>query len=554
MVLHDILVCTMALFAGDLRRGEAAMKRLLAFAACAGLLPGLVFADAALAQKQSGVLRVFHRDSPASMSILEEGSISAIMPMMGVFNNLVLFDQHVPQNRVESIVPDLATSWSSSEDGTELSFKLREGVQWHDGQPFTAADVKCTYDLLTGKAKEKLRLNYREAWFLNLNEVTTNGDTEVIFHLKRPQPSLISLLASGYSPIYPCHVSARDMRSHPIGTGPFKFVEYKPNQSIRVARNPDYWKPGRPYLDGIEYTIIANRSTAILAFVAGKFDMTFPYEVSIPLVKQVQNQAPQAICEVKPMNGRANLLVTNAPPFDNPVLRRAMQLSLDRKSFIDILGEGQYDIGAVLQPPPEGIWGMPREMLEQLTGYGPDVGKNREDARAMMRSLGYGPDNRLKVKLVSRNIAWYRDPAAILIDQLKEIWIDAELETVETANWVPKLMRKDFAVAMSLSGSAVDDPDTQFYENYSCGSSRNYTGCTPEVNALIDRQSAETDPAKRKELVWQIERKLIEDAVRPIIFFMRQGTCWQPEVKGLTLMENSIFNSWRMEDVWLDKN
>jgi peptide/nickel transport system substrate-binding protein len=193
-------------------------------------------------------------------------------------------------------------------------------------------------------------------------------------------------------------------------------------------------------------------------------------------------------------------------------------------------------------------------MLEQLTGYGPDVGKNREDARAMMRSLGYGPDNRLQVKLVSHNIAWYRDPAAILIDQLKEIWIDAELETVETANWVPKLMRKDFAVAMSLSGSAVDDPDTQFYENYSCGSSRNYTGCTPEVNALIDRQSAETDPAKRKELVWQIERKLIEDAVRPIIFFMRQGTCWQPEVKGLTLMENSIFNGWRMEDVWLDKN
>ena len=313
------------------------------------------------------------------------------------------------------------------------------------------------------------------------------------------------------------------------------------------------WKPGRPYLDGIEYTIIANRSTAILAFVAGKFDMTFPYEVSIPLVKQVKSQAPQAICEVKPMNGRANLLVNPAPPFDNPELRRAMQLSLDRKSFIDILGEGQYDVGGVLQPPPEGIWGMPKEMLEQLTGYGPDVNRNREEARTLMRSLGYGPDNRLKVKVSSRNIAWYRDPAAILIDQLKEIWIDGELEAVETANWVPKLMRKDFTVAMSLSGSAVDDPDTQFYENYSCRSSRNYTGCNPEVDALIEQQSAETNPDKRKELVWQIERKLVEDAVRPIIFFMRQDTCWQPEVKGLTLMENSIFNSWRMEDVWLEK-
>ncbi len=170
------------------------------------------------------------------------------------------------------------------------------------------------------------------------------------------------------------------------------------------------------------------------------------------------------------------------------------------------------DVGTVLQLQAEGIWGMPREMLEQLTGYGPDVKKNREEARALMRSLGYGPDNRLKVKVSARNIAWYRD---ILIDQLKEIWIDGELDAVETANWVPKLMRKDFTVALSLSGSAVDDPDVQFYENYSCRSSRNYTGCNPEVDALIERQSAEADPSKRKELVWQIERKLVEDAARP---------------------------------------
>jgi peptide/nickel transport system substrate-binding protein len=118
------------------------------------LLP-MTLADPALAQKQGGILRVFHRDSPASMSIIEEGSISAIMPMMGVFNNLVLFDQHVPQNRVQSIVPDLATSWNSNEEGTELTFALRDGVKGHDGKPFTAADVKCTYDLLSGKANGK---------------------------------------------------------------------------------------------------------------------------------------------------------------------------------------------------------------------------------------------------------------------------------------------------------------------------------------------------------------------------------------------------------------
>ena len=183
------------------------------------LLFGVTAANMAFAQKAGGVLKLPHFDSPASMSILEEGSISAIMPIIGVFNNLVLFDQHVLQNREESIVPELATGWSWSEDGTELSFKLRQGVKWHDGKPFTAADVKCTYDLLTGKATEKLRLNYREAWFFNIDKVTTSGDSDVTFHLKQRQPALISLLASGYSPVYPCHVSAREMRSRPIGGG-----------------------------------------------------------------------------------------------------------------------------------------------------------------------------------------------------------------------------------------------------------------------------------------------------------------------------------------------
>src|SRR5204863_9917972 len=99
-----------------------------------------------------------------------------------------------------SIVPDLATSWSWNEEGTELTFPLRQRVKWHDGKPFTAADVKCTWDLLTGKASEKLRVNPRKSWYSNLQEVTTNGDYEVTFHLKRPQPWLLTLLASSWSP------------------------------------------------------------------------------------------------------------------------------------------------------------------------------------------------------------------------------------------------------------------------------------------------------------------------------------------------------------------
>jgi len=233
--------------------------------ATAAMLIGLFVLEPASAQKSGGVLRVYHRDSPASMSILEEGTNSTEIPMMGVFNSLVMYAQHVAQNSLASIVPDLASSWSSSEDGTQLSFHLREGVKWHDGQPFTAKDVKCTWEMLTGKSSEKLRLNPRKSWYSNISEITANGDNEATFVLKRPQPALIALLASGYAPVYPCHVAPRDMRSQPVGTRPFKFVEFKPNERITVARNPNYWKKDRPYLDGIEYTIIPNRSTAVLA-------------------------------------------------------------------------------------------------------------------------------------------------------------------------------------------------------------------------------------------------------------------------------------------------
>jgi len=145
------------------------------------------------------------------------------------------------------------------------------------------------------------------------------------------------------------------MRQHPIGTGPFKFVEFKPNEYVKVARNSDYWRNGRPYLDGIEYTVIPNRSTAMLTFIAGKFDMTFPFEGTVPLPRDVKAQAPEAICELVPANASANLIINrDAPSFDNPVMRRALALALDRKAFIDILTEGKGDVGGAMQPPPAG--------------------------------------------------------------------------------------------------------------------------------------------------------------------------------------------------------
>ena len=528
------------------------MTRRLGVLATAGpLLIALCFAQGSAAQQAGGTLRIGHFDSPASMSILEESTAAVNRPMMGVFSNLVIYKQDTRQNSPDTIVPELATGWTWSEDGTELTMPLRQNVKWHDGKPFTAADVKCTFDLLQGTAKEKLRINPRKSWYDNLAKVATNGDYEVTFHLKRAQGAFLAMLATGWSPIYPCHVPPAQMRLQPIGTGPFKFIEFKPNEIIKVARNADYWKPGRPYLDAIEYPIIKDVSTRLLAFIAGKTDVY--HGVTMPQLKDIKNQMPQAVCDLYLSNTPRNVLVNRqAAPFDKPELRRAMSLTIDRKAFIDILAEGQGAAGGLMHPPPDGLWGMPAELLQKLPGYDPDVAKSRAEARKLMKELGYGPNNRLAITVTTRNLAPYRDPAVILIDQLREIYIDGVLDPIDTTQWYPTLLRKDYKVALNITETAVDDPDPALYENYVCGAQRNYTGyCNPEIDNLIDRQSAESEIDRRKRLVWDIERRLAGEDARPILFYTRAANCVRPEVRGLTTMANSIYNQSRFDELWL---
>ena len=532
------------------------MKRYTRWVATAGsLLLVLSMAVPALAQKQGGVLRIQHFDSPASMSILEESTRAALQPMMAVFNNLVMYRQDVAQNSLQAIVPDLATGWNWSEDGKELTFPLHQGVKWHDGKPFTAADVKCTWDLLMGLGNDKLRVNPRKPWYSNVEAVTTSGDYEVTFHLSRPQPWLLTLLASGWSPIYPCHIPARDMRQRPVGTGPFKFVEFKPNEHIKVVRNPDYWKKDRPYLDGVDFTIMREIAPRNLAFFAGNFDVGSPYGVTPPTLKDFKEQAPQAICEMTSVNVPRTMLINiQKPPFDNPELRRAMTLAIDREAFSTIINGGVRHIGGIMLPPPNGVWGLPPEELKTVIGYGNDVKKNREEARKLMEKAGYSASKRLPLKVSTRNIAQYRDPAVILIDQLKEIYIDGELDVIESGIWFAKVARKEYSIGLNLTGAGIDDPDQTFYENYGCGSERNYTNyCNKDIQKLFDEQSQEPDVAKRRKLVWDIDKKLQEDVARPILFDADQGTCWAPYVKNVTIMSNSSYNGFRFEDVWMDK-
>ena len=181
-------------------------------------------------------------------------------------------------------------------------------------------------------------------------------------------------------------------------------------------------------------------------------------------------------------------------------VRKAMVLAIDRYAFTEIIGQGTNRLGGTMLPPPEGRWGMPPDFLATVAGYGADHEKARAEGRKIMGELGYSADKPLKIKVSTRNIPTYRDQAVILIDHLKQVYIQGELEPLDTAVWYNRMARKDYTVGLNVQGVGIDDPDVVFYETFSCGSERNYTNyCSPEIEKLFEQQSRMPDNEARHE-------------------------------------------------------
>jgi peptide/nickel transport system substrate-binding protein len=509
---------------------------------------------AVFAQKYGGVLRSTQRETPPSLSIHEEATASTNWPIGPAYNNLVLYD---PQRQVESgehVIGELAESWAWSDAGKRLTFKLHRGVLWHDGKLFTSADVKYTFDLVRAVLPDrKLRTNPRKLWYDNVQEIVTVGDFEVAFVLKRPQPGLISLLGSGLSPIYPAHIEPVELRTREVGTGPFILKEYLPDQRLVLAKNPHYFVKGRPYLDGIEYLIIKDRTARATALRTGQADVSFPGEGTPAIRDQILSSAPQMVMRLVGTMTQDNLNINlKKPPFDNVKIRQAINLAMDRKAILTSVLQGQAILGGANLPPPYGEWGLSTAQLAGLPGYG-DPKVDKAEARKLLAEAGYGPNNPLKVLVTTRDLVQYQDMAVWIVAECKEVGIDATLEIVDSTQWYAKLARRDFQIAANVSGIGAEDPDANYFENYSCNSNRNYSDyCDKDAEALMARQSQEQNKAKRLQLVRELDRKLQLDVARPILSHRIDYYLMWPYVKGL-VPHNSIYGFPRMQEVWLDK-
>ncbi|GIX48528.1 MAG: peptide ABC transporter substrate-binding protein [Candidatus Tectimicrobiota bacterium] len=512
-----------------------------------------VLASTQESPKYGGILNATHRGDPPSLSIHEEATISTVWPAMPCYNNLVLFDPLKPQESADTIIGELAESWEWQDEGRSLVFHLRRGVKWHDGKPFTSRDVQYTFDLVREAPgmTARLRVNPRKLWYENVERIDTPDAWTAIFRLQRPQPSLLVLLASGYSPIYPAHVPPSVLRTRCVGTGPFRFKEYRRGEVLELERNPDYFIEGRPYLDGIRYLMIKDRATRTAALQARQVDIAFPGETTKTIAETLRRSNPELVIIETSQNVNDNILINfTRSPFDNPELRLAINLAIDRKAYVQAVHQGGALPGAAMLPRPYGVWGLPEEEVAKLPGYG-DPRAQKEEARQILGKLGYGPRNPLRVTMSTRAIAIYVDFASFVIDQLKQVGIEATLEQVETGVWHPKVTRKEYELAANLTGIGPDDPDANFFENYKCGSPRNYPGyCNPEVDAFILEQSQLSDVSKRRQLVHAIDKRLQEESARPIMGWRIDYFTMWPQVKNL-VPHQSIYNYGRMQEVWL---
>ena len=505
--------------------------------------------------KRGGILNAMLAEDPPGLSIHESATISGVWPMMPCYSNLVLFDPFKSQESADTVIPELAERWSWQDNYRNLVFFLRKNVRWHDGQPFTSRDVKYTFDVVreAKDAPAKLRLNPRKDWYANVEAVEAPDAYSVIFKLKRPQPSLLLLLASGYSPVYPAHVPLAELRLRCVGTGPFKLKEYGRGQIVELEKNADYFVPGRPYLDGLRYPIITERGTRLAALQAGRLDVSVPLEMTKPMAETVKKSVPSLVVAETGQNGSDNVILNHKrPPFDNLMVRRAINFAIDRHAYVLAVRQGGAVVGPALMPKPFGVWGLLDKELRTLPGYrAPD--QDKAEAKRILAAAGFGPGKPLRVELVTRAFAIYVDLGSFVVDQLRLVGVEATLKQLDTAAWFPTLARHDFQIGANLTAGVVDDPDAYFFENYKCGASRNYTNyCNDEVDRLIDLQSQELVREKRLRLVWEIERKLEADVARPMLGWRKEYFTQWPHVKNL-VPHNSLYNYGRMQEVWLDR-
>ncbi|MBI2909467.1 MAG: ABC transporter substrate-binding protein [Chloroflexi bacterium] len=500
--------------------------------------------------RYGGALPMAHNSDPASFDVHQESSISVLNPLGPAYNMVVQFDAI----EYTKIVGDLAKTWSVSADGRDYAFELNENVKWHDGKPLAAEDVKFSLDRQRDPPRgvRSPRMDYLEA----ISKVEAPDNRRVIITLKRPSASFISTLADGFIVIMPKHVieAKGDVKKDVVGTGPFMFQDYTRGVSMKYKKNPNYFVAGRPYLDALEFYIIRDAETRLSAFLTGRVLMTA--RGTQGFISSEQRQRAERDLKEKIVTwaywnfGTATLYMSNIrAPWSDARVRRAADMVIDRQDAIKALGQGTGVLGYIY--PAGSPWALPEAETAKWPYARRITAQDIAEARKLLAEAGH--PNGFKTTLLNRAGGGYAPRGVFAKDQLAKIGIDVTLDTREEGAYFADFREGKFDIAIGGSVPFGDDPDYKLLAFFKTGAVENAAQFSDrEVDRLLEEQAVTLDLEKRKQLVWDLQRRI--QAQAPVALFyhlMAQLGAWKTVHNahpGLGIHSNQ-----KLQETWLEK-
>ena len=437
-------------------------------------------------------------------------TLHAISPM---YNQLLEYNPLNPRE----IIGDLAESWQVSDDGLSYIFTLRKGVKWHDGQDLTIDDVVFSINRIVDPDEARPRAGRLKAYVDRVEKVDENT---VAVHMNFPSLAFLQFFALDYMKVVPQHVveAGTDINvfENIIGSGPFTPVSYRQPTSYEFRKNPNYFKEGRPFLEEIKVFLITDKGTEIAAFRTEQVLMNMSAVNHLDVDDLLKLQADDSfntrfdIFWIKAGSGQHVMVNAGKAPYNDPRVRRAIFLALDRQSLVEGFGQGRWFLGGPMGPGNP--LRLPDKELLQIPGYRQLDGNKHpddiEEARKLLAEAGF-PDG-FKATFTVPIAEYMPDAAPVIVEQYKNaLNIELEAKIIPIGAWVTAMVNGDYDMAISGYGGMVDDPDDRFAAIYLEGG-RNWSRWSdPEITELFNQQQRELDPAKRQQLAYELQRILL---------------------------------------------
>lgn len=504
--------------------------------------------QAAETARRGGVLLAVIGADPPSLDPHQESTFANIQLVAPLYNTLIQID---PYN-FPKIIGDVATEWKITPDGLTYTFKIRQGIRFHDGSPLTAADVKATYDKIVSPP-EGVR-SVRKNAYTAVARIETPDPSTVVFKLKFPSASLLDNLASPWNVIFPKKYLDKDpnhFKTNVVGSGPFRLKSYTRGSTFEGERNPDYFVKDRPYLDGYKFFISPETSVRAAAIRSGRAYIEFR-DLPSAEVDAIRKQLGDKVAvQTTAVTGQWGIAINNTTkPFNDVRVRKALTLGFDRYTGGRVLQTltGLRDVGGLMRPGSQ--WAMPEAELQKLPGFWKDAEKSRAEARRLLTEAGY--PNGLKVVLKNRNVKLpYQDFAVFLIQEWRKIGIEVENRPLETAAWFADGQDTgNFELIVAPTVEFMDDPD-QFLGRYVTGSTQNWGRFSdPRIDDLFSRQARSLDSGERKKAITDLQKIVLENA------YYMPGLWWTRNVVHWAKLKNYVappshYTNQKLQDVWL---